>query len=194
MDKRYNAFIIGGLLAYSVSSCTADTQPKILNPSSIQLHDKILVKMNQLDDSLKLKNSYYTMLNISELIGLDWDSLYFFKEDSDRPTDESISKIIGINFHGSGFMHNSSRLIFIKNKQIVAVVDFSREKNDNISLYGGWDNSKEPNDYQKFIKSEGDKFVYFTNCKHEYKFHELVKQKYFDAKNYLEKDSYNPCY
>lgn len=194
MDKLCNAFVIICLSAYSMNSCTADTQSKVLNPSSVQLHDKMLAEMNRLDDSLKLKNSYYTTVNISELIGLDWDSLYFFKEDSDSPTDEAVSKIIGVNFHGSGFMHNSSRLIFLKNKQIVAVVDFNREENDNISLAGGWDNSKEPNDYQKFLKSQGDKFIYFVNCKYEHKYHGLVKQKYFDAKTFLGKNLYNPCY
>ena len=175
------------LVLFGMSSCTS-------HPSDKVLHDKIIGKLKFYEDGLNLRKEPYTIVNMDKLTSVDWDCIYLFKENSDYPTDEEMSQVMGIKFSGSTFLTNSIRLIFTKGNKIAAVVDFSQDEGDNIWLYGGASTSNGAYNLDgRFLRKEGVEFAFYPECSYR-KVYMLTPFKEFDANKALSGEFYKPCY
>ena len=173
MPKYFKVFLLS-LVAFLLHGCMPNATDKTL-------HDRILNKLNQISKSFKSKEAAYAVLDIDELVGLDWERIYFFHEDSSYPTDEGMSEIIGIKIESGGIISNGTRLVFTKRNDILAVVDFSQE--ENLWLYAA----------QGYSRSQGNKFVFHTNCSY-LKTYNLKPLQNFDERTDLSGEFYKRCY
>ncbi|QKG53124.1 hypothetical protein [Hymenobacter sp. BRD67] len=145
------------------------------------LHDKIISKLNYYADSLKSQKSAYAIVNMDKLTGCDWEHIYFFSEDSGYPTDEEMSRVVGIKVMSGGIISNGTRLIFTKGDVIIAVVDFSQE--DFLCLYAE----------KGYNRSQGNKFAFYPNCDYR-KSYNIKPLQNFDEHTDLSGEFYKRCY
>ena len=66
----------------------------------------------------------YKIVDVARMTTFVWDSLYYFKDDSDNNTADVISYVTGCPWSGPDFRDDCIRLVFTRKGQVSAFVDY----------------------------------------------------------------------
>jgi hypothetical protein len=87
--------------------------------SDVKLSDKLQQQILP----IRTMKSGYRVLDLDSLTDFEWDSVYWFHNNSGFDTNELISNKIGFNWKGASIPNQCSRLLFVRQKEVVNYVD-----------------------------------------------------------------------
>jgi hypothetical protein len=85
--------------------------------------DELLARIQQQMQPLSTMTSGYRVLSLDSLTNFEWDYVYFFDDNDGFETDQVISDDIGFKWDGPNVPNLYKRLLFVRQKEVVAYVD-----------------------------------------------------------------------
>lgn len=138
-------------------------RPKDLSKES---DDELLTKIEENMAPLRTARSGYRVLDLDSVATFWWDSVYFFKDDSGDDTSRSISQTLGFTWQGRPIPENYERILFVKNRTVVRIVDCNQYPPPGTAPHPTWINVCLPGRQHGFARSQA-RFLVVRRCSDE---------------------------